>query len=596
MDMSSGGEGNYVSRGDPFRVVTVREVSFARNMRSELSSRSDEPELISIPVTPPGSTPPSQASPRIFSPGILTPGGYHAPRSLVPLTVIKPLSSLPSSKPLSSIPSSLPTPSIHTPKTPWTPHLRSPESLIVVTTPMRRAFQKTRQYLEDIGHFTTLNPRDAWLPVTESRNGNIFYAAFHTFNASVGFQALFLPSAFMYLGWIWGSVALAVAFFWQIYSTHLLIMMHESIPGKRLNRYIEIAQEAFGQRRGLFLVVPPLMQLSAGYCVALTILGGSALELFYSTVCTDCYYIDVLTVTEWFLVFTCLCWVVSLLPNLNSVSYVSLVGSVMALAYCTLLWAISVGAGRPLPVSYDIVQRKSDLATTLTIFTALGNVFFAFRGQNLIPEIQATMPSSLKHPAHVPMWRGARIAFVSVACCLFPIALVGYWAYGDKMLPSGILFAVYHYHVTEGSRVLIALTILMVALHAVSTYQIFAMQQFDFFEMMHSMRCNRPVPWWLKVVFRSIFVFFNFFLAVAMPFLHSVAGFLGGISSIPISFVFPCFMWLWIKKPTVRSFEWFLNWTLGTLGVCLSVCISISGIWSIIDTGLRLNFFHPGTT
>ncbi|KAL2654164.1 hypothetical protein R1flu_022292 [Riccia fluitans] len=582
MDSSSGGEGGGYMGREHLRVVTVREVSFARNMRSELSSRSDEPELISIPVTPPGSTPPSQASPRIFSPGILTPGGYQGPRSLVTLTVSKPLSSLP-------------TPSINTPKIPWTPNLRSADSSLT-PSPMRRAFLNMKQYLEDIGHFTTLNPRDAWLPVTESRNGNVFYAAFHTLNASVGFQSLFLPVAFMYLGWTWGSVALAIAFMWQMYSTYLLIKMHESVPGKRLNRFIEIAQEAFGQKRGLLIVVPPLMQLSAGYCVALTIVGGSALQLFYSTVCTDCYYIDVLTVTEWFLVFTCLCWVVALLPNLNSISYVSLVGSIMAVAYCTLLWTISVDAGRPLPVSYDVVRRKSDLASTFTIFVALGNVVFAFRGHNLIPEIQATMPSSLKHPAHVPMWRGARMAFVCVAICLFPIAIAGYWAYGDKMLPSGILFSVYHYHVMGGSRVLIGFTLLMVALHAVTTYQIYAMQQFDFFEMMHSMRSNRPVPWWLRVLFRSVFVFFNFFLAVAMPFIHSLAGFLGGITSIPISFVFPCFMWLWIKKPSVRSFDWYLNWILGSLGVCLSICVSISGIWSIIDTGLRLNFFQPGAT
>ncbi|BBN00446.1 lysine histidine transporter [Marchantia polymorpha subsp. ruderalis] len=593
MDSSSGGEGSYGGREGP-RVVTVREVSFAPNVRSEVSSRSDEPELISIPVTPQGSTPPSQASPRIFSPGILTPSGAQTPRGLALGAMGAMGASIPGS---SKAPSSLPTPSLPTPKTPWTPGLRSPRFLgTPLATPMRRAFVNMKQYLEDIGHFTTLNPRDAWLPVTESRNGNVFYAAFHTLNASIGFQSLFLPVAFMYLGWTWGSLALTVAFVWQMYTTHLLVMMHESVPGKRLNRFIEIAQEAFGPKRGLLIVIPPLIQLSAGYCVALTILGGSALQLFYSTVCTECFYTKVLTVMEWYLVFTCLCWVVALLPNLNSISYVSLVGSIMAVAYCTLLWAISVDAGRPLPISYDAVRRKSDLATAFTIFVALGNVVFAFRGHNLIPEIQATMPSSLKNPAHVPMWRGVRIAFVTVAICLFPIAIAGYWAYGDKMLPSGILFSLYHYHVMGASRVLIGMTFLMVALHAVTTYQIYAMQQFDFFEMLQTMRSNRPVPWWLRLLFRSGFVFFNFFAAVALPFISSLAGFLGGISSIPISFAFPCFMWLWIKKPSVRSFDWYLNWTLGIFGICLSLCVSVSGIWSIVDTGLRLNFFRPGET
>ena len=56
-------------------------------------------------------------------------------------------------------------------------------------------------YLEEVGHLTKLNPQDAWLPITESRNGNAHYAAFHNLNAGVGFQALVLPIAFAYLGW-----------------------------------------------------------------------------------------------------------------------------------------------------------------------------------------------------------------------------------------------------------------------------------------------------------------------------------------------------------------------------------------------------------
>jgi hypothetical protein len=46
-----------------------------------------------------------------------------------------------------------------------------------------------------------LDPRDAWLPVTESRGGNACYAAFHSLNAGLGFQALLLPLAFPALGW-----------------------------------------------------------------------------------------------------------------------------------------------------------------------------------------------------------------------------------------------------------------------------------------------------------------------------------------------------------------------------------------------------------
>lgn len=41
------------------------------------------------------------------------------------------------------------------------------------------------------------------------------------------------------------------------------------------------------------------------------------------------------------------------------------------------------------------------------------------------------MPSTLKHPSYVPMWRGVKFAYLLIAMCLFPIAIGGFWAYGN---------------------------------------------------------------------------------------------------------------------------------------------------------------------
>ena len=77
----------------------------------------------------------------------------------------------------------------------------SPRFLSPIGTPMKRVLINMKGYLEEVGHLTKLNPQDAWLPITESRNGNAHYAAFHNLNAGVGFQALVLPVAFSFLGW-----------------------------------------------------------------------------------------------------------------------------------------------------------------------------------------------------------------------------------------------------------------------------------------------------------------------------------------------------------------------------------------------------------
>ena len=46
-----------------------------------------------------------------------------------------------------------------------------------------------------------VNPQDAWLPITESRDGGGFSAVFHLVCSGIGLQALLLPVAFATLGW-----------------------------------------------------------------------------------------------------------------------------------------------------------------------------------------------------------------------------------------------------------------------------------------------------------------------------------------------------------------------------------------------------------
>lgn len=67
---------------------------------------------------------------------------------------------------------------------------QAPNFLSPLGTPLRKAIQLTK-----------LDPQDAWLPITESRNGNAYYAAFHTLCSGIGIQALVLPVAFTILGW-----------------------------------------------------------------------------------------------------------------------------------------------------------------------------------------------------------------------------------------------------------------------------------------------------------------------------------------------------------------------------------------------------------
>lgn len=449
-----------------------------------------------------------------------------------------------------------------------------------------------KSYLEDVGHFTKLNPQDAWLPITESRTGNAYYAAFHNLNAGIGFQGLLLPTAMFFLGWTWGIIALVIAYVWQLYTLWVLIRLHEAVPGVRYNRYVQLAQAAFGERLGFWLATPANINLTAGTATTLIIIGGSTLKLFDKLVCGPDCGASPLSTIEWYLVFSMLSVVLAQLPNLNSIAGLSLVGAVTAVTYCTMVWVLSISRPRPPGVSYTAEEGKSVVASTFSYLNALGIVAFSFRGHNLAMEIQATMPSTMKHPAHVPMWRGAKVANAIIAACYFPIAIAGYWAYGSMMLSSGILFSMYAFHQVDISRALMAFVFILVVINCLSSFQIYSMTIFDSFEAGYTSKRNRPISRPVRVAFRIFYVFTNFLIGVAFPWLASLAGLLGGLTSAPVTFAYPCFMWLAIKKPKRYSFSWYLNWTLGVGGMILAVAFTAGGLWSIIDSRLTLHFFR----
>ncbi|EMS58963.1 hypothetical protein TRIUR3_14050 [Triticum urartu] len=278
----------------------------------------------------------------------------------------------------------------------------------------------------------------------------------------------------------WAIVCLTVAFAWQLYTLRLLVNLHEPVAGgTRYSRYMHLATTVFGERWGKILALLPTMYLSAGTCTALIIVGGGSMKILFSIACGPACLARPPTMVEWYVVFVCVAVVLSQLPNLNSIAGVSLVGATAAVGYCTMIWVISVAKGRVAGVSYDPVKASSDVDRTIAVLNGLGIIAFAFRGHNLVLEIQGTMPSTLKHPSHVPMWKGVKFAYLVVALCLYPVAIGGFWAYGNQIPPNGILSALYKFHSRDVSRLVIGLATLLVIVNCLTTFQIYAMPVFD---------------------------------------------------------------------------------------------------------------------
>ncbi|KAL8524297.1 hypothetical protein ACS0TY_014029 [Phlomoides rotata] len=467
------------------------------------------------------------------------------------------------------------------PSSPYLDFMKSPFS----SPTMKKAIASMQTCLEEVGHLTKLDPQDSWLPITQSRNGNAYYAAFHTLASGIGFQSLLLPLAFTTLGWVWGVISLCLIFVWQLYTLWLLIQLHESVPGTRFSRYLRLSIAAFGERRGKILALFPTLYLAGGTCVGLIMMGGSTLKMLFHT--------NTVSTVEWYLVFVISAVILSQLPNLNSIAGVSLIGAITAVTYCTLTWLLSVSKTRPSGISYEPVRTKSGIGNISGVLNALGIIAFAFRGHNLVLEIQGSMPSCTKKPSSVPMWKGVKFAYVIIACCLFPMAIGGYWAYGN-LIPTneGMLSALDQYHRNDISKVILGLISLFVVINSLTSFQIYAMPVFDNLEFRYTSIKNEPCPWWLRIALRVFFGCLAFFISIALPFLKSLAGLLGGIA-LPVTLAYPCLMWIRIKKPHKYCAMWWLNWSLGLLGMLLSLLLVFGAIWTIGTQGIAIHFFKP---
>lgn len=460
------------------------------------------------------------------------------------------------------------------------------------TDPSKESTTKSATNLQ--GHQQNL--QEAWLPITESRNGNAIFAMFHLLCSGIGFQALFLPVAFATLGWAWGIICLSLAFAWQLYTIFILVQLHELVPGIRYSRYLQLAIVSFGPKLGKLLALFPVMYSSGGACVIMIINGGSTLDLLFKTICdheATCHVQSLIGI-EWFLVFTCAAILVAQLPNLNSMVGVSLIGAITAIGYCTLILVLSIAKGRPIDISYgqfDVV--KSNMEKISDILNALGIIALAFRGHNLILEIQGTLPSNQRHTSYKPMCAGVTISYIVIAMCQFPLAIVGFWAYGNKVpFSGGLLSAFSQIHGANTSKLIMGSIYLLVLVNYLCAFQVYAMPVFDNLEMRYTTKKKKPCPKWVRTCLRIFFGGVTFFVAVAVPFLGSLALLLGGMV-LPMTFAYPCFMWIAMKKPRPNGVVRSINLGLGCLGIVFSVLIVIAAARTLANKGLNANFFRP---
>lgn len=419
-----------------------------------------------------------------------------------------------------------------------------------------------------------------WLPITKSRNAKWWYSAFHNVTAMVGAGVLGLPYAMSQLGWSYGVVIMVLSWVITLYTLWQMVEMHEMVPGKRLDRYHELGQAAFGEKLGLWIVVPQQLMVEIGVNIVYMVTGGKSLKKFHDTVCPSCK--DIKT-TYFIMIFASVHFVLSHLPSFNSITGISLAAAVMSFCYSTIAWTASAHRGVNPDVSYG-PRASTTAGNVFNFLSALGDVAFAFAGHNVVLEIQATIPSTPEKPSKKPMWKGVIVAYIVVALCYFPVAMVGYGVFGNSV-EDNILMSL------EKPGWLVAIANMFVVIHVIGSYQVFAIPVFDMAESFMVLKMKFKPSKLLRFTIRTAYVALTMFIGITFPFFGGLLSFFGGFAFAPTTYFLPCIIWLAVRKPRRFSLSWFTNWICIVIGVLLMVLAPIGALRNIILQAKDYKFY-----
>ncbi|GMI67354.1 lysine histidine transporter 1 [Hibiscus trionum] len=419
-----------------------------------------------------------------------------------------------------------------------------------------------------------------WLPITNSRNAKWWYSAFHNVTAMVGAGVLGLPFAMSHLGWGPGVTIMVLSWIITLYTLWQMVQMHEIVPGKRFDRYYELSQHAFGEKLGLWILVPPQLSCEIGVDIIYMVTGGKSLKKIYD-ICNPEGY-DIRT-TYFIMIFGSVHFVLSHLPSFNSITFVSFLAALMSLGYSTIAWGASLHKGVQPTVTYA-PRHTSTAAITFDFFSGLGDLAFAFAGHNVVLEIQATIPSTPDKPSRKPMWKGVVVAYIVVALCYFPVAFSGYWIFGN-LVDDNILLSL------EKPTGLIVAANVFVVVHVIGSYQVFAMPVFDMIESFLVKQMKFEPSRMLRFISRNIYVAITIFMGITFPFFGGLLSFFGGFCFAPTSYCLPSIMWLRLCKPKRFSFSWFASYICIIAGLLLTILGPIGGMVSLIQSSRTFQFY-----
>ncbi|KAF6141727.1 hypothetical protein GIB67_027905 [Kingdonia uniflora] len=433
------------------------------------------------------------------------------------------------------------------------------------------------------------------------RTGTVWTASAHIITAIIGSGVLSLAWCVAQLGWIAGPLALFTFSFITFYTSTLLADCYRSpdpVNGKRNYTYMEAVKANLGGAKYMICGVTQYINL-VGISIGLTVTASISMVAIQKSIC---YHKEgheascAVSNNPPMISFGIFEIVLSQIPNIHKLSWLSTVAAIMSFSYTLIGVALSLqriisgNTGNTSLGGIEVGPDVSEVQKVWRSFSALGDIAFAYSFSLILIEVQDTLRSP---PAENREMKKATMIGVTTTTLFYVMCgCVGYAAFGSNA-PGNLLTGFGFYKPFW----LIDFANVCIVVHIVGAYQVFSQTVFAAFEAwvikkwqtskfitreyVMNIAGKRFKINCFRLVWRSIFVMFTTVLAMAMPFFNDVLALLGAMGYWPLTVYFPIEMYIAQKKMKRFTFRWvaleLLNF--GCLVVAVAAaCGSIQGL------------------
>ncbi|XP_058742801.1 probable amino acid permease 7 [Vicia villosa] len=433
------------------------------------------------------------------------------------------------------------------------------------------------------------------------RTGTLWTAVAHIVTGVIGSGVLSLPWSIAQLGWIVGPFSILLIASSTLFSAFLLCNTYRSPNPEygphRSASYLDVVNFNLGVGNGRLCGI--LVNICIyGFGIAFVITSSISLRAIQNSFShpdkeneatsefADAFYM---------LLFGILQIVLSQIPNLHDLNWLSVVAAITSFAYCFIGMGLSImqimenGYAKG---SIEGISTSSGTQKLWLISQALGDVSFSYPFSTIMMEIQDTLKTP--PPENQTMKKASTISVAITTFFYLCCGCAGYAAFGDNT-PGNLLTG----FGSSRFQWLVNFTNACIVIHLVGSYQVYCQPlfgnaeswlRFRFTEsefVNHTYTLKLPLLpafelSFLSLSFRTAYVASTVLIAMIFPYFNQILGVLGSISFWPLTIYFPVEIYLSRSNTDSWTAKWIMLQTFNIFGLVFGLFTLVGCIRGIV--------------